>query len=149
MPAPQPCWLWVMRAVCGLRALPGLLPKWLSTLILQSYTGFPVPVSLFHNSVVTEVGRCGTGRENWREGTSRRKGGDGSYLGHTVLCHGSEGRESASNIPFSLYCCVFSIEKYRHTQTHVQPLPILFITVSSFLNECLGGEKRGGGCNGR
>lgn len=60
--------------------------------------------------------------------------------------HADEGRErgESSNIPFSLYCCVFSVEKYRHTQTHVQPFPILFITVSSFLNECLGGEKRGG-----
>lgn len=54
-------------------------------------------------------------------------------------------RERASNIQFSLYCCVFSIEKYRHTQTHIQPLPVLFITVSSFLNECFGGEKGGGG----
>lgn len=149
--APQPCWLWVMGAVCGLRALPGCLLKWLSTLILQGCTGFPVPGSLFHNSVVTAVGRCGTGRENQREGPLEVKGGDGSYLGRTLACHGRGGgsRERASNIPFSLYCCVLSIEKYRHTQTHVQPLPIPFITVSSFLNECLGGEKSGGNRNGR
>lgn len=48
--------------------------------------------------------------------------------------------ERALNVPVSMCCRVFSIEKYRHT--HIQSLPILFITVSSFLNE-QGGEKRG------
>lgn len=108
--APQPCWLWLMGALCGLRALTGLLPKWLSTLILQGCAGFPVPGSLFHNSVVTEVGRCGTGRENWREGPLRRKGGGGSYLGHTPPCHGSEGREQAQSLKHSIFLvllCVF------------------------------------------
>lgn len=60
--------------------------------------------------------------------------------------HAGEGRErgESSNIQFSLYCCVFSVEKYRHTQTHVQPFPILFITVSSFLMSAWEGRKGGG-----
>lgn len=65
-------------------------------------------------------------------GTSRRKEGDGSYLGHTLPCHGGEGREQGQSLKYSIFLVLLcAIEKYRHTQTHVQPLPILFITVSS------------------
>lgn len=51
-------------------------------------------------------------------------------------------RERASNIPFSLYCCVLlkNIDTHKHTYN-----PFPFSSSLSLLNECLGGEKRGGG----
>lgn len=43
-------------------------------------------------------------------GTSRREGGDGSYLGHTLLCNGGEGREQGESLKYSIFLvllCVF------------------------------------------
>lgn len=39
----QPHRLWVPGAVWGLRALPGLLPSWVSTLLLQEQGWVPSP----------------------------------------------------------------------------------------------------------
>lgn len=41
--APQPHWLWVLGAVHGLRDPPGLLPSWVSTLVLQKWGWVPSP----------------------------------------------------------------------------------------------------------
>lgn len=59
--------LWVPGAVGGLRALPRLLPGWVSGLALQERDWIPGPRLPFCSSAVAEVGRCGTakGRHLW------------------------------------------------------------------------------------